>query len=126
MVRKNNETNMRLIIVIGILAIAIITGTILGSKYMEKFSNENTLIYFYMNNCPFCNDFEKEWIKIEKIVKSESKYSNLKLKKINLQSEEGSKYNEIQGAPTLMLLPSRKIYTGNREAYLVLEWTTKL
>jgi len=124
MVRKNSGSNTRLFIVLGILAIIIIVGSILGSKYMEKFTNtEKTLVYFYMKTCNYCNDFEKEWTKIENLVKSENKYKGLiKLKKIDLQSTEGQEYKDVSGAPTLMLLPSRKIYENKREANLILDW----
>ena len=125
MVRKNSGSNTRLFIVLGILAIAIIFGSILGSKYMEKFTvADKTLVYFYMQNCHFCNDFEPEWTKIEKIAnsKTESRYTGLKLKKIDLQSTEGREYKEITGAPTLMILPSKKIYSATREANSILEW----
>ena len=127
MVKKSSGINTRLFVVIGILAIAIILGSIFGSKYMEKFTTEKTLVYFYMNNCPFCNDFESEWTKIENIVesKAESIYSSLKLQKINLQSSEGKDYKEISGAPTIMLLPSRNIYDGKREASAILDWAVR-
>lgn len=127
MVKKSSGINTRLFVVIGILAIAIILGSIFGSKYMEKFTTEKTLVYFYMNNCPFCNDFESEWTKIENIVesKAESIYSSLKLQKINLQSSEGKDYKEISGAPTIMLLPSRTIYDGKREASAILDWAVR-
>jgi len=124
MVKKGSNT--RLFIVLGILAIAIIFGSILGSKYMEKFTVTNkTLVYFYMKSCPFCNDFEPEWSKIEKIINSDSenRYTGLKLKKIDLQSTEGREYKEITGAPTIMILPSKKIYQGTREANPILEWS---
>ena len=125
MVRKNSGSNTRLFIVLGILAIAIIFGSILGSKYMEKFTvADKTLVYFYMQNCHFCNDFEPEWTKIEKIAnsKTESRYTGLKLKKIDLQSTEGKEYKDVSGAPTLMVLPSKEMYEGNREANLILDW----
>ena len=118
-------SNTRLFIVLGILAIAIIFGSILGSKYMEKFTVTNkTLVYFYMKSCPFCNDFEPEWTKIEKIINSDSenRYTGLKLKKIDLQSTEGKEYKDVSGAPTLMVLPSKEMYEGNREANLILDW----
>jgi thiol-disulfide isomerase/thioredoxin len=122
---KKESNNTRLFIVLGILAIAIIFGSILGSKYMEKFTvTDKTLVYFYMNSCPFCNDFEPEWTKIEQIVnnKTTNRYTGLKLKKIDLQSTEGREYKEITGAPTIMALPSKNIYKGTREANPILEW----
>ena len=123
MVSKKSGSNTRLFVVLGILAIAIIFGSILGSKYMEKFTvTDKTLVYFYMKSCHFCNDFEPEWTKIEKLVNNDNRYTGLKLKKIDLQSTEGKEYKEISGAPTLMVLPSKKIYSGTREANQILEW----
>lgn len=123
MVNKKSGSNTRLFIVLGILAVAIIFGSILGSKYMEKFTvRDKTLVYFYMKTCTYCNHFEPEWTKIENLVKSENKYSGLKLKKIDLQSTEGKEYKDVSGAPTLMVLPSKEMYEGNREANLILDW----
>lgn len=123
MVNKKSGSNTRLFIVLGILAVAIIFGSILGSKYMEKFTvRDKTLVYFYMKTCTYCNQFEPEWTKIENLVKSENKYSGLKLKKIDLQSTEGKEYKDVSGAPTLMVLPSKEMYEGNREAKLILDW----
>lgn len=122
---KKSEGNTRLYIVLGILAIAIILGSILGSKYMEKFTSQKTLIYFYMTNCPHCINFESEWTRIQDIIKTESKYSGLNVKKLNIQTDDEAKeYKDVNGAPTIMLLPSKKIYNGEREAYKILDWTT--
>lgn len=57
MVNKKSGSNTRLFIVLGILAVAIIFGSILGSKYMEKFTvRDKTLVYFYMKTCTYCKD----------------------------------------------------------------------
>ena len=45
----------------------------------------------------------------------------MKLKKIDLQSTEGREYKEVTGAPTIMILPSKKIYQGTREANPILD-----
>ena len=72
MVRKSSSSgidNTRLFVILGILAFAIIIGTIVGSSYREKFSNEKTLVYIYMDECQHCKNFEPIWDKIVKKVK---------------------------------------------------------
>ncbi len=122
MVRKNNS-NTRLYIVLGILAFAIIVGTIMSSSFKERFTSEKTLVYFYMDNCPHCEKFEFVWRDIVEILKVESKYKDIKSQKINLSSAEANDYPEINSAPTIMLLPSKKIYDGPRTTGDILEWS---
>jgi len=72
MVRKSSsfDISTRFLVIIGILAFAIIVGTIVGSTYTsnEGFTgtmDNKTLVYLYMENCRFCKDFNNTWGQIE-------------------------------------------------------------
>jgi len=54
---------MRLYIILGILAFAIIVGVLVGSQYREKFTDNNSinLLYFYNENCGHCANFDNTW-----------------------------------------------------------------
>ena len=127
MVRKSNlgsnrNNNMHIYIGLGILAFAIIVGTIMSSKYKERFETK-TLVYFYMDNCPYCENFEYIWSYLVNVLKVDSKYSGINIQKINLNSNEAKEYPEITSAPTIMVLPSKKIYNGERTIDKILEWS---
>lgn len=122
---KKSDSNTRLFIVLGIVGVIIILGVVFGRSYVERFTSEKKLVYFFMDECPHCQNFDSEWNKLKEILKTDSKYSGIKVEKINLNSMEGKEYKDVNSAPTIMLLPSKKTYEGERDAYLILEWTTK-
>jgi hypothetical protein len=135
MVRSSSSktSNMRLYVIIGILAFAIIVGTIIGSSYnnRELFTNHKKLIYLYMDNCPHCVSFTKEWVKIETAVTENPSKYDFTLQKHNLTSEEGKKYatdNKIDYAPAILFVSSSKTteFNGNsRTSADVLTWASK-
>jgi len=40
---------------------AFMLAAYMRKKYIEKFSSNTTVTFFYMNGCPHCVDFEPEW-----------------------------------------------------------------
>lgn len=124
MVNKSSSgiDNTRLFVILGILAFAIIIGTIVGSSYKEKFTNQKTLVYIYMDNCPHCQNFEPIWNKIVNKVKEDKTYSNLTTKKLNINNDE---IKDVNSAPTIMILPSKKTYEETRDVDKILNWAIK-
>jgi thiol-disulfide isomerase/thioredoxin len=121
MVRKSSSgvDNTRLFVILGILAFAIIIGTIVGSSYKEKFTNKKTLVYIYMDNCPHCKNFEPIWDKIVNKIKEDKTYSNLTTKKLDINNDE---IKDVKSAPTIMILPSKKTYEDARDVNKILDW----
>lgn len=125
MARSKVMNNTRLYVVLGILAFAIIIGTIIGSGYRERFTNNKIIAYFYMNGCTHCKNFEPIWDEI-----TNTKIEGITFVKYNLDDKYdetttySSKYN-ITSAPTIMNLNTNKIYEGERTASKVIEWAKK-
>jgi len=121
---SNSSFSTRFFILIGILAFSIIIGTIIGSSYIskEKFTNEKTLIYLYMDTCGFCKEFNSTWNKITESA------TDFKTVKYNMNSDEGKKLandNNITYAPALLLQVNGKtiIYKENtRNINEILSW----
>jgi len=114
----NGTDNTRLFIILGVLAFAIIVGVLIGSSYRENFTGESTnqigLLYFYMETCPHCNDFNSIWKDLS------SKYSDIiNFYKIDLDGidKETNKKNAekygVTSAPTIRL----KIGAGDYITY---------
>jgi len=130
--KSNSSNNTRLYVVLGIFLIAIIAGTIIGTSYRnrELFSNSKKLVYLYMENCPHCKTFDKEWTAIETAVKNDKKMEDLILEKYNLNEPVGQKYakdNNIEYAPAILFISSKTIeYNGNtRTSKDILDWVSK-
>ena len=110
--------NTRLFIILGVLAFAIIVGVLIGSSYRENFTSESTnqlgLLYFYMETCPHCNDFNNIWKDLA------DKYSDIiTFYKIDLdavdtdtKTRNAEKYG-VTSAPTIRL----KIGAGDYITY---------
>ena len=59
---KKSGNNTRLYIVLGIIALAIIIGTVVGSSYRERFTNPSKeIVYLYMETCGHCKNFTPIW-----------------------------------------------------------------
>ena len=84
-------------------------------KDKKTIKNKKKLIYFYMNNCKWCKEFQKIWPKIkkEKIIKNK----NIRFMKINGEKNLKMKkrYN-IKTYPSLVLIEGKdhKIFKGER------------
>lgn len=83
-------------------------------KYNKELS---TLIYFYAEWCPLCQQFAPEWNKFKKIVTN-----NVNIVERSCVKYENycSKIKLLNGYPTLYFIDSKsnkiKEYTGNRTA----------
>ena len=83
-------------------------------------SNNNTFLYFYMPNCPHCENFVQTWNDI----KSDKTYKNVNFIKLNIneKGKKGDKIRElmelynVDSFPTLILLNNNKVqhYPGSR------------
>jgi len=129
---KMQSDNTQLFIILGILAFAIIIGTIIGSSYKsrELFTNSKRLVYLYMKNCPHCVAFNDEWASIEDTVSANPAKYDFTVEKYDLSSDEGKKYateNKIDYAPAILFISLKTTeFDGNsRKAADVLEWATK-
>jgi Thioredoxin len=133
MVRKSSsfDISTRFLVIIGILAFAIIVGTIVGSTYTsnEGFTgtmDNKTLVYLYMENCRFCKDFNNTWGQIENEAKQTKKFKTVKYD-LN-KTEEGKKIateNNISYAPALLLQMNDKtiVYNENtRNKDEIISW----
>ena len=112
MVRKSSSSgidNTRLFVILGILAFAIIIGTIVGSSYREKFSNEKTLVYIYMDECQHCKNFEPIWDKIVKKVKVEWSQINKWWEKEEDENEAEEDQNEEDDEEDYSLYKPREL-----------------
>ena len=130
-------SNTKLLLIIGIFAFAIIIGTLVGKSYFnrEKFTNNNQLIYLYMENCGHCKKFNETWNKINESVKDPSnanKYKFTTHKYDLMNDDKGIKYateNKIDYAPAILFISSNdkvKIFDENsRMPEIILEWAVK-
>ena len=126
--------NTQLYILLGILAFAIIIGTIVGSSYKstERFSNAEpkySLIFLSMSGCGHCEDFKPVWKELMQKVKSDNTYNFTAEPTIDLNGEEGSaiaKTKNITYAPAILLKEnsSNKTieYKGEREIDSIIEF----
>ena len=95
-----------------------------GSQKRTKRKRKKKIefIYFYMNNCKYCKQFNPTWVKLIR------KYNSIiKLKKIDGPSHPNllKKYN-ISHFPTLLLLANKPIeYKGNRSMSDIVKFINK-
>ena len=129
---KSTSNNTQLYIILGILAFAIIIGTILGTSYgsRELFANSKRLVYLYMKNCPHCVAFNDEWNTIENTIKTNPSKYDFTIEKYDLESENGKKYaseNKIDYAPAILFVSLKTTeFDGNtRRANDILDWASK-
>jgi hypothetical protein len=129
---KMKSDNTQLFIILGILALVIIIGVIIGSSYKtrELFGNSKRLVYLHMKNCPHCVAFNDEWTNIENTVKSNPSKYDFTLEKHDLMSDEGKKYateNKIDYAPAILFISLKTTeFDGNsRKAEDILDWVSK-
>lgn len=134
MVRKSSsfDISTRFLVIIGILAFAIIVGTIVGSTYTSNegftgtMDNNKTLVYLYMEKCRFCKEFNNTWGQIENEAKQTNKFKTVKYD-LN-ETEEGKKIateNNISYAPALLLQMNNKtlVYNENtRNKDEIISW----
>lgn len=133
--KSSDGGNMRLYVVLGILAFAIIVGTIIGSSYKsnEKFSNATpaySLVFLYMDSCGHCQDFKDEWDIIDKKVKNNNTYNFIASKlDLNNEGQELAEANNITYAPAILLKKNINStiveYKGERKADKIIEFAVK-
>jgi len=127
---KSGESSNGVWIVIGLLIVLILVVIIVSVFYKkyEKFTNKPTyrLEYYYMTNCPHCEDFNPTWEKLTTNEKENlksmgvvefGKYELNGTKKEDI--EKVKKYN-VTGAPTILLVDTSNAdkyynYEGNRK-----------
>lgn len=125
--------NNRLYLVLGIIGIAIIIGTLIGSNYIERFTSSTTeirLIFFSHPECSHCITFNDTWKEMQKKYKDISyvKY-NINDKVENEKITYGEKYN-IDGVPTIKLSFNNKLINyptnKNRNETDIINWVREL
>lgn len=131
MVKKSSD-NTRLYIILGLLAFAIIVGTIVGSSYKELFTNPSKeIVYLYMETCGHCQSFTPVWDKIVKNNKDKFTFNKYDLNKDARGKELADTYN-VTSAPTVMMLPissnasetqmKKHFYEGDRTESAIMAW----
>lgn len=119
---KSSGSNTRLFIILGIIAFAIIIGTLIGSSFREKFTDDSGpnrvgLIFLSHPSCGHCIGFQSTW----KDMMSNNKNINFFKYDINDKISDnsnttyGDKYSailgqKIDGVPTIIL-----VYNENNE-----------
>jgi len=130
---SGNNDNTKFYVLLGILAFAIIIGTLIGSSYRstEGFTNANkySLIFLSMERCGHCEKFKPTWNKLMEKVNSNKTYNFDAKQTFDLNSEEGSKIakaNNITYAPAILLIEngSEKAieYNGEREVDSIIQF----
>jgi hypothetical protein len=114
MVKLVKTSYFNFYLVIGILAVAIIVGTLVGSSYnREFFGDDKKLVYLYMENCSACKGFNSTWTEIETKVRLNKDLYKFSVEKHDLlESETGKKYANdfnITYAPAILFLSSSKL-----------------
>ena len=129
---KKSSNNTRLYIVLGILAFAIIIGTIAGSSYKELFTNPSKeIVYLYMETCGHCKTFTPVWDKIVANNKNNFTFNKYDLNNDARGKELADTYN-VSSAPTIMMLPipasateqqkNKHFYEGDRSESAIMAW----
>ena len=133
---KKSSSNTRLYIILGILAFAIIVGTIAASSNIEMFATKKEIVYLFSDTCQHCASFEPVWQKMSKN-KGYRAVFNFKKLNINTKGSGGgadlaNKYG-IASVPTIMKLPipmgttkanvkKRYVYGGERTEQKIINW----
>jgi thiol-disulfide isomerase/thioredoxin len=103
---------MKTIVVLFIALIALGIVYIFLKKY-EKFEEQVTVTFFYMNGCGWCEKFKPEWEKFKKVAGP-----NVIVKEVEAEQMTAEQQNKIRGFPTLILSKGGKDveYDGDRTA----------
>jgi len=132
MVRKSSGSNTRLYVALGIVAFAIIIGTIFGSSYREYFTNPSKeLVYLYMESCGYCEKFTPIWDQMADNNKDTFTFNKYDLNTDARGKELADKYN-VRSAPTIIMLPIpadlkeddklKYFYDGDRTEKKIIAW----
>lgn len=124
---KSSGSNTRLFIILGIIAFAIIIGTLIGTSFREKFTdnsgpNKIGLIFLSHPSCGHCVGFQPVWNKMM------SNYNDITFFKYDINDKisensnitYGDKYSDIlgqkiDGVPTIILV----YYENNENKYML-------
>lgn len=131
---KKSGNNTRLYIVLGIIALAIIIGTVVGSSYRERFTNPSKeIVYLYMETCGHCKNFTPIWEQMVENNKDKFTFNKYDLNENTRGKELANKYN-VTSAPTIMMLPipenvnesekQKYFYDGDRTEKKIIAWAT--
>lgn len=134
MARKEifSSSNTRLFIILGIIAFAIIIGTIMGATYRERFTQRIRLAFLSMKGCPHCITFNETWDKM----KVNPNYNDIKFEKYDLNDPVdptattpqtyAEKYN-VQAAPTILLLSPvvKEFAEDSRDEDTIIRWVRR-
>lgn len=127
---KSGESSNGVWLVIGLLIVLILVVIIVSVFYKkyEKFTNKPTyrLEYYYMTNCPHCEDFNPTWEKLTSTEKENLKsmgvveFGKYELNGTKKEDNEKVKKYNVTGAPTILLVDTSNAdkyynYEGNRK-----------
>ena len=127
---ESGESSNGVWLVIGLLIVLILVVIIVSVFYKkyEKFTNKPTyrLEYYYMTNCPHCEDFNPTWEKLTSTEKENLKsmgvveFGKYELNGTKKEDNEKVKKYNVTGAPTILLVDTSNAdkyynYEGNRQ-----------
>jgi|LauGreDrversion4_2_1035121.scaffolds.fasta_scaffold62006_4 thioredoxin-related protein len=134
---SKKSDNTYIYVILGVFLFAIVVGTIIGTqrnRIREFFTNEETakgkLVYLYMNGCPHCEDFNKDWNEITAEL-GKDKTIGIDTAKFNLSGEgkELADKNNIDYAPAIIFVKSNgktSVFEGtSRSKMEILDWANK-
>jgi len=130
---KKSSSNTRLYIILGILAFAIIIGTIASSSTIEMFATKKQIVYLYSDKCQHCASFEPVWKNMSKKKVNTGLFNFTKLHIDNGSGAELAKKYGITSVPTIMRLPipmgtkkadiiKKYVYSGDRTEEKIITW----
>jgi hypothetical protein len=135
---SSKSDNSYIYVIIGVFLFAVVIGTIIATQrggMKELFSNEKSmgkLVYLYMNGCPHCDDFNKNWNEITAEINKNKEMYKFETAKFNLstEGEELAKENNIDYAPAILFVNSNgkaNVYEGKtRQKDEILKWVLSL
>ena len=139
---SSKSDNTYIFVILGVFLFVIVVGTIIGSqrnRIREFFTNEETpketsskgkLVYLYMNGCPHCEEFNKDWNEIAGEI-DKNKSIGYESAKFNLSGEgkELAENNNIDYAPAILFVKSNgkvSVFEGSsRSKEEILAWANK-
>jgi thiol-disulfide isomerase/thioredoxin len=99
-----------------------------NSKFIEKInSGKPMLILYYADWCGHCNEFKGSWNQIANILSKNRKINVVQVEHSNLKGLP-SKYNAVNGFPTIRIIKGSKIieYNGTRSTKSLIEFLATL
>lgn len=103
---KKSSSNTRLYIILGILAFAIIIGTIASSSSKEMFTTRREIVYLFSDKCQHCLNFDNNvWKNIINNKMLTIKMTFTKLNIIDVRGKELATKYGINSVPTIIKLP---------------------